>query len=247
MTRRRYRSAGWIHLGLALSILTVPFLAHGQEQGPGYISVRFAAVKPGEVAQFEAAIKDIGEALRAGGSPFFHVYQRIRGEQGYTIISLDGAYNNNLPQIELAPALIQRVTATLNSTSLLTLAIYPEIGIASGSLEPAGNFMYVRVRTTSPANREAYFEWQRDELVPALQQAGLNDRRAGRLVAGGNVNTFVEFTYSNEFQGNLDIAGTVGQRRFEQIIARGDALTASAEDFRYRFRRDLSFTAPPQQ
>lgn len=245
MKRSSYRLSVLSYLGLVSIVLAMPFSAHGQDDGTGYISVRFADVKPGETAQFEAAIKDIGSALREGGAPFFHVYQRIRGEAGYTIVSLDGAYND-LPPVELDPALIQRVTATLNGTTLLTLAIDPTIGI-QGSFEPEGNFMYVRVRTTSPANRDAYYEWQRDDLVPALRQAGLSDRRAGRVVAGGNVNTFVEFTYSDEFFGDLNIADTVGERRFEQIIAEGNALTVGAEDYRYRFRRDLSFTAPQAQ
>ena len=83
-----------------------------------------------------------------------------------------------------------------------------------------------------------------NELTPALSQAGVTDFRAGRQVAGGNINSFVSFQYSDEFPGGgPNVGEAVGQRDFERIIARGNSLVVSAEDYRYRYRADLSFTA----
>jgi hypothetical protein len=231
--------------GLALAILALPLAAYAQQEGVGYINVRFADVKPDSVPAFEAALKDIGASLRDGGVPFFHVYQRIRGDMGYTIVTLDPAYNE-MPPAEIPPELIARITSTLVATSVVTLEIDPAIGIASDSFEPVGNFMHVRVRTTSPANRQGYFEWQRDDLLPVLREAGVTDRRAGRIVVGGNLNTFVEFTYSDKFPSDLNVGEKIGERRFGPIIERGNALTTNAEDYEYVFRRDLGFTAEQQ-
>lgn len=231
---------------LAVLLVAPAMLSAQDDDGPAFISVRFVDVKPDAGAQFEAAIKDIGQSLRSGGAPFFHVYQRMRGDMGYTIITQDRAYANQ-PAIEISPTLITRVTSTLNSTRLVTLAIYPELSITGDSVEPEGEFMHVRVRTTSPANRQGFFDWQKNELVPALRKAGATNRRAGRVVAGGNVNTFVDFSYSKRFpQGEVNLPQAMGQRNFDQMISRANNLTAAAEDYRYRFRSDLSFTAPPQ-
>jgi hypothetical protein len=247
MIYRAFRISRLLCAAVVTATVAAAIPSYAQEGGPGYISLRFVDVKPDAVSEFEAAIKDIGAALREAGVPFFHVYQRIRGGQGYTIVSVDGAYNG-MPPVDLDSSLISRVTAASTGNTLVTAEIDPAIGIQGGSFEPEGDYMYVRVRTTSPANRQDYFEWQRDELVPALREAGLTDRRAGRIVAGGNINTFVEFTYSDEFRGGgVNLGESMGQRQAQQMLARGNALTASAEDYRYRFRRDLGYTALPPQ
>ena len=105
-------------------------------------------------------------------------------------------------------------------------------------------FMRVRVRTTSPSNRQAYFEWHRDELTPALREGGITDLRSGRIIMGGNSNTFVRYTFANEFPAQgPDVAAAVGEREFERIISREPDLLVSSEDYVYRYRPELSFTA----
>lgn len=234
----------WSCSVLIATFLVVPHALLGQEAETGYISVRFVDVKPDQGAQFEAAAADIGAALREGGAPFFHVYQRLRGDMGYTIITLDGNLNN-MPNIELDPRLIARVTSTLDSTRLVTLEIDPALGIQSGSMEPGGRYMWVRARTTSPANAAAFLQAQEEVVVPALKAGGIKDRRFGRVVFGGNVNTFVNFTYSDTFPGtgpNM-VAQAIGQREFDRMITRLNGVVSTAEDYIYLFRPDLSFTA----
>jgi hypothetical protein len=226
-------------------LLTISQASWGQNEGPGYINVRFADVRPDQAAQFEAAAADISAALRAGGSPFFHVYQRLRGDVGYTIITLDGNLND-LPPIELDPRLIDRATSTMHSMSLITLAMDPALSIDSGTLDPGGQYMWVRVRTTSPANASAFLQAQAQDLMPALKAGGVTDRRFGRVMFGGNVNTFVNFMYSDEFPGTATsnpVAAAMGQRQFNQMISRLNGLVSNAEDYVYMYRPDLSFTA----
>jgi len=228
--------------GLALS----PMIASAQEDEPGRIQVRLVNVKSGGAAGWESAIGDAAGVLQAAGMPFLHVYQRIRGDTpGYTIITADGAYTD-LPPVELDSGVIDRLQNNGNGSTVVSLAVLAELGIDSGSLEPSAPFLYVRVRTVAPGNADAYIAWHRDELTPALREAGLPDLRTGRVTIGGNTNTFVRYAFTDDVTGGvngLDIPGTVGQREFDRIIAREAELLSTSEDYVYRFREDLSFTA----
>jgi hypothetical protein len=229
---------------IAGALLLAPLTLWAQVDGPGRITARLVDVKGDSVAAFEAAIADVAEAQRAGGRPFFHVYERLRGDlPTFTIIASDGAYNELAP-VELNDGLVDRLQHSTNGSTLVSLAIFPELGIQPASLEPSGEFMTVRVRTVAPSNRQAYFDWHRDELTPALREAGVTDLRSGRITLGGNTNTFVRFGFADQIVGGgPDIAGTIGQQRLDRILAREASLLVSSEDFVYRFREDLSFTA----
>jgi len=213
---------------------------YAQENGTGYIQLRFMEVKPDSIAQFEAAIADIKDAYQAAGHPFFHIYQSVRGGVGYVEITADPLMNE-VPRIQLPPALLNRVTQTLSSMRLVTLAIYPDLGTqGSGSLEPSGEFMTVRVRTTSPQNQQAYYDWHAKEFTPALRAAGWTDVRMGRVIAGGNINTFVKFTYSDEIPPNN--GEILARMDIGNLIAREQQLSVTEEDYIDRFRADMSFT-----
>lgn len=227
-------------------LLVTPLTGWAQDNGPGRIQVRLVSVKSDGVAGWVSAIKEVAAAQEAAGRPFFHVYQNVRGDQpSFSIITLDGAYVD-LPPASLDAGVIDRLQQNGNGNTLLSLAVFPELSIEGDSLEPPGEFMRVRVRGVSPRNADAYFAWHRDELTPALREAGLSDMRAGRVTLGGNTNTFVRYTYSDSVAGGggaLDIPGTVGQREFERIIEREANLLSVSEDYVYRFRADLSFTS----
>lgn len=228
---------------VAAALAIAPFVAQAQDQNTGYIHVVFADVKPSAQAEFEAVIKEIGAAQQAAGHPFMHVYQRIRGDNGYSIFALD-ADMNGLPQLDLDQGLVARVTSALNGIRRVTLEMSGDISIGEGLTDPSGPYMRVMVRTVAPGNGQAFFELQRDELVPALREGGMTDRRAGRVFAGGNPNTFVAFTYSDEFNGGgVNLAEVMGQRRFDSFVQRASALQVNVEDYRYMFRPDLSFNA----
>ena len=225
-------------------LFLAPITLWAQDEDPVRISVRLIDVKADSVAQFEAAIADRAEVVQAAGHPFFHVFQRLRGLDlpGYTLITLDGAYNE-LPSIAADPAWGNRISHSTNDSTLLTVEIYPALSIDAGTA-PSGEFLRVRVRTTSPSNRQAYFAWIEDELAPALREGGITDLRSGRIIMGGNPNTFVRFSFANEFPAQgPDIAAAVGEREFARIIDREPGLLVSSEDYVYRFRDDLSFTA----
>jgi hypothetical protein len=229
---------------LAGALLLAPLALLAQDEGPGRISVRIVDVKPDSVAAFEAAIADVAEAQRAAGRPFFHVFQRVRGDQpGFSIIGPDGAYTE-LPPLELEDGLVDRLQHATNGSTLLSVAIFPELGIDAGSLAPTGEYLQVRLRTVAPSNRQAYFAWHRDELTPALRDAGIKDLRVGRITLGGNTNTFVRYAFADAIVGGggPNSPEVIGQQRWDRVLTREAALLVASEDLVYRFREDLSFT-----
>jgi hypothetical protein len=227
---------------LAGALLLAPLALFAQDEGPGRILVRIVDVKGDGVAAFEAAIADVAEAQRAAGRPYFHVYERLRGDvPGFTVITADGAYTE-LPPLELDDGLVDRIQHATNGSTLLSIAIFPALSIDANSLAPTGEFLTVRLRTVAPSNRQAYVDWQRDELVPALRDAGTTDHRAGRITLGGNTNTFVRYSFTDAMVGGQNIGAAIGQERWDRILTREAALLVASEDLVYRFREDLSFT-----
>ena len=229
---------------VAGALLLAPLMLLAQDEGPGRISVRIVDVKPEGVAAFEAAIADVAQAQRAAGRPFFHVYERVRGDQpGFSIIAVDGAYTE-LPPLELEDGLVDRLQHATNGSTLLSVAIFPELSIDANSMAPTGEFMTVRLRTVAPSNRQAYFDLVRNELTPALRDAGITDLRVGRITLGGNTNTFVRYSFGGAFVGGggPNIPGVIGQQRWDRVLTREAALLVASEDLVYRFREDLSFT-----
>ena len=234
---------------LSLLLVAAPATLRAQDdEGPGQINVRLVDVKPSSNSEFQAAIAEVAAAWGAAGRPFFHVYERLRGPNlpGYTIVTLDGAFND-LPPLDIDQSVFDRIGHSINGSDLMTLSMYPELSIASGRMVP-GEFMFVRVRTTSPSNAQAYFDWHANELTPALRQAGVTDVRSGRVLMGGNSNTFVRFYYGDSFAsapgGGANLAQSMGQREFERMLTREAGLVVTAEQYMYRFREDLSFSDP---
>lgn len=232
----------------ALLLVAASATAWAQDEDPGVISVRLVDVRPGSNSEFQAAIAEVAAASEAAGRPFFHVYQLVRGPNlpAYSIITLDGAFNE-LPPMNIDPSVFDRINHSLNGSDLMTVLVFPQLSIGSGSVVPSGEFMSVRVRTTSPSNRQAYFDWHANVLTPAARQGGVTDLRAGRVLMGGNSNTFVRFYYGDSVQsapgGGGNIAEAIGQREFDRMIEREASLIVSDQMYIYRFREDLSSTA----
>jgi len=233
-------------LAAFLTVTAASTLWAQEDQGPAMISAILIDVKSDSVAEFEAAAADFSAAQEAAGRPFVHVYQRIRGDNlpGFVVFTLDGAYNG-LPQLQPDPSIGNRIGNAVNSVSVVTVAAYGELGIDSGNMAPGGEFLTTRVRITSPSNQQAYFDWHENEFTPALREGGVTDLRVGRVIAGGNTNTFLRWSYSDTFpaSGGPNVAEAVGQREFQRLLEGEANLIVASEDYILRFREELSFTA----
>ena len=219
-----------------------------EDEGPAQVNVRLVDVKPGSNAEFQAAIGEVNAAWEAAGRPWFHVYQRVRGPNLPTYAIITPGPGTDLPPIDIDGNVFDRINHSTNGSDLMTVAFFPELGISTGSVEPSGEFMSVRVRVVSPSNRQAYFDWHANELTPAARAGGVTDLRAGRVVFGGNTDTFVRYYYGDSVQsaptGGGNIAEAMEPRDFERMIAREADLIVADEMYIYRFRDDLSSTTP---
>ncbi len=227
--------------------------AQGNAAAPGFISVRILHQVPSEQANLEAALADLARIQGTNGMGFLHVYQSVRGPGGYMVVTPDPQFSGQPappPASDaLATALRRAGSALMEPARTLTVRVFPELSIGGGqgpTAPPPSEFMRVRVTTAAPSNSNAVFAWQRDQLVPALTKAGGN-RRGGRVVAGGNVNEFVEFAYMKQLgRTDWNLPESMGQKNFDQMVGRIQSLTASEQIFWYRFRPDLSFSSTPR-
>ncbi len=176
------------------AFITAPSTLLAQDEGPARVSVRIVDTKVGHQDDFAAAIREISQAAEEAGLPYFHVYQRVRGDNlpSFAIFQPDGAYGG-VPQADIPDGVINRLQNANNGSTLLSMAFSG--GISSGSVEPSAEFMRVRVRTARPGSADDYADWQANQLMPLLREAGVPDVRLGRVVLGGNPNTFVRLSY----------------------------------------------------
>jgi len=236
-------------IGIAWLVATGPTTLWAQEgEGPTMISVRLVDVRSDSLAEWQAAAADISAAFAAAGQPFFHVYERLRGPNlpAFSVITLDAEFND-VPPVEIDASVIDRILRSQNDSELLVLAMDPAVGVPSVSVATSGEFMSVRVRTVAPSNRQAYYDWQLNELTPAARAGGVTDLRSGRVVLGGNSDTFVRFYFGDSVQtapaGGGNLAEALGQAEFQHLIENEADLILTDEMYVYRYREDLSYTA----
>lgn len=231
-------------LAICLVFVAAPGISSAQEEGIPGVMARLVSVKPDRVAQWEGLMKERTEALQATGQGFRHVFQRVRGPLSSFVIFTPGG-GANVPVTE---NWVNALNGTVASSELHALQPYGDAFTLDlgGDVSIRGDYMYVRVRTVPPGRSNDYYEWQRDELIPALREANVGDVRTLRIAQGGNINTWLRFSYSDEMPligGTNPVAQSMGERQFQQMLARGDAMTSSATDFVYRYRADLSYDA----
>ena len=142
------------------------------------------------------------------------------------------------------------VAAVLDATaspSLYTLQAYPELRTSSPDTISPTAFGYERIRTVPPDRANDYYGWQRDELFPALRDAGVRDVRTARIAFSGNSNTWLRLAFIDDFpivnSGQNLLAESMGAQQAQDVLNRGRAMTSSKTDILYSFRTDLSYSS----
>ena len=230
-------------LVLPVVLLTVSLVAIAQEGGPAYINVRIVTVKADRIAQWESLQKEATEAMAENGVGFRHIFQRMSGSlDTYVIITPEA-----LVEIPVTENWLAAISGTIVSRSSIRLQVYPDLF----TLEEGGNavptrYLHTRLRTSAPGRRDDYHEWQRDELIPALREAGVGDVRTLRIALGGNLDTWVRFSFVDDMPGTggNPVAESMGQQAMQRMIGRGADMVSQSSDYFDLFRSDLSFDAP---
>jgi hypothetical protein len=226
-----------IRLVVFMAVLSASAVASAQ------VNIRVVTVKADRVAQWESLQKEATEAVQANGEGFRHIFQRIQGPlDTYLIITPEAQAN-----IPVTENWFTAVDGTIVSRSSVRLQNFPDAATLQGG-GPAvpTEFMHARLRTIAAGRSDDYYEWLRDELIPALREADVGDVRTLRVVLGGNTREWVTYSFVEALPGSgpNPLAESMGQQAMERMLARGDAMVTSYTEYFYRFRPDLSFDAP---
>jgi len=234
-------------VGFLLSSLAP--LALAQSDDATYVRVFVTTVKSDRVSEFEDLLRQRSEGLDAAGAGFRSVYQSLVGEQ-FTYLMVDyvpskAALDGPLaPGAAVPPGWGSRNDAAQSAQTMLLMRRYPELRIPAEEGSERG-LVQVRIRRTAPGRTQDYYDWQLNQLLPALREAGVTGVFINRVILGGSAQTWMSFS-SLESMSSFDdavmaLAESMGERESEQMIERGAAMLVHTEDLIMRYRSDLSF------
>lgn len=233
-------------LGLALSV-AVP-LANAQGGDATYTRVFITTVKSDRLAEFENLLSERTESLEAATTGFRSVYQVLIGEQfRYLMVdfipSASAMDQPFAPEAVLSPQWGNRNDAATLSQTLLIMRRYEDLRIPAEAGSER-DLVRVRIRRNAPGRGQDYYEWQVNQLLPALREAGVTGLFfTNRVVLGGSNQTWVSFASIDNFastQINV-LAESMGERQAAQMLQRGANMLVHTEDLIVRYRADLSF------
>ena len=231
-------------IGLVLTISAPQAMA--QNDDTTYMWVFLTTVKSDRVAEFEELLRQRSAGLEATGEGFRSVYESVVGDQ-YTYMMSDyvpAIEVLDTPQPDRAPppGWGSRNDAVTTAQTVLLMRRYPELRTdAPGG--PERDLVRVRIRRNAPGRTQDYYDWQADQLLPALREAGVTGFLSNRVVLGGSSQTWVSFASIDNIASteNNVLAESMGERQAEQMLARGAAMLVHTEDLIMRLRPDLGY------
>ena len=231
-------------LGLVLN-LSAP-VAMAQDEDPTYTWAFLTTVKSDRVAEFEELLRQRTEGLEAAGPGFRSVYQSIAGEQ-YTYLMVDylpSLSDLDTPRPERAPppGWGTRNDAATTAQRVLVMERYSDLRIPAAEGSERG-LVRVRIRRNAPGRTQDYYEWQANELLPALREAGVTGVLINRVILGGSNQTWWSFSNMDSWASIEEnvLTDSMGERQAAQMLARGAAMLVHTEDLIMNYRADLSY------
>lgn len=233
-------------LGLALSVAASA--VNAQNDDATYLRVLITTVKSDRVAEFEDLLGARTEGLEAVSTGFRSVYQVLMGEQ-FRYLMVDLVPSASAMDGPLAPGAVvppqwgtRNDAVTLSQTQLI-MRRYADLRIPAEAGSER-DLVRVRIRRNAPGRNQDYYEWQLNQLFPALREAGVTGVLTNRVVLGGSNQTWVSFSSIDNLsstQTNV-LAESMGERQAAQMIQRGADMLVHTEDLIMRYRTDLSFS-----
>ena len=135
-----------------------------------------------------------------------------------------------------------RIDGATNEQTVLILRTYPDLNIPAAE-GAERNLVRFRIRRTAPSRTQDYYEWQANELLPALREAGITGFRVGRVILGGSSQTWVSGADVDSWASMINnvLAESMGERRMAQMLARGAEMLVHTEDLVMAYRPDLGY------
>ena len=233
-------------VGLVLAI-SAP-LAMAQDDDAGYVRFFITTVNADRIEEFESLLKERAAGLRAGGEQAFRsVYVTLVGKQ-YNYLMVDSVPSLARLDRPAPPAAVPttqwagRIDGATNEQTVLILRTYPDLNIPAAE-GAERNLVRFRIRRTAPSRTQDYYEWQANELLPALREAGITGFRVGRVILGGSSQTWVSGADVDSWASMINnvLAESMGERQMAQMLARGAEMLVHTEDLVMAYRPDLSY------
>ena len=233
---------------LCLALSFAASVVNAQDDDVSYLRVLITTVKSDRVAEFEDLLGARTEGMEAVSTGFRSVYQVLMGEQ-FRYLMVDLIPSVSAMDGSLAPGAVvppqwgtRNDAVTLSQTQLI-MRRYADLRI----LAEAGSerdLVRVRIRRNAPGRNRDYYDWQVNQLFPALREAGVSGILTNRVVLGGSNQTWVSFSSIDNLastQTNV-LAESMGERQAAQMLQRGADMLVHTEDLIMRYRADLSFS-----
>lgn len=228
-----------------LALFVPPLMA--QTDGPAYVRHVIATVKPDRVMEFESLLEERAAILRDSGQQGFrNVYESVQGAR-YTYLIEDPlpslAALDEPSAAEPSSDWTDRFDGAVSTQRSVIIRAYPDLSIPAGA-ETERSLVHYRIRRNIPARTQEYYQWQTNELVPAMREAG---RPAwfftGRVIAGGSPQSWISLAHVDNWAA-LEVnnfAETMTPAERAQMFSRGSSVLSYADDSFFRFRPELSF------
>ena len=146
----------------------------------------------------------------------------------------------DLPDVDISPTWGARFNTTVDTSTILTVQMFPELTANLDRwLTEDTDMMQVRLRTAAAGRADDYYDWQANQLFPALSEAGVSIR-GGRVYLGDSTRTFIRLSVVENWASLAEPDPVIQSRDFQRIIAAEDEMLAATVDLMYRYRPDLS-------
>ena len=230
--------------------LAMPIVGSAQEdEAPNWLQVRVVNLQANGSAKWVELQKQLVAADRADEDAGRGVWEVIRGElDSFHIVSLHKS-RAEFDEQGGGPALgdaqgawIAAITPTVASRTQTLSRVHADLSIPAAD-DATQNLLVLRSNTIAPGQNNAFRDWVRDKLKPALVKGGATDVSVSKVVMGGNVGTWV-IASAVENWAEIDEPGPLANLSDEEnqaLFAGWGDMVTSSEVRVLRFREDLSY------
>lgn len=225
---------------------------------PSWIGSTTIRVKPERRREFEASLKEIVEASRKAGIPWFLTLQNFAGDTSeYTTVVPILKFGD----LEDPPAIVtvlgergwDRLTRKLDRCSTTQSRQYavrqPQLEIRKADL-PLGAYWLETRTLVAPGRMEEYLTWLEKDYRPALEKAGVAHFLVSRVIFGGDGGEVVSsrmLESLSEIDGGPILTKALGEAGARAVNARSVPLVRSSTTRIVLLRSDLTYpmAGPP--
>lgn len=113
---------------------------------------------------------------------------------------------------------------------------------------PASQLLQLTVVTLKPGMAQAYIDFQKSDVIPALQKGGQKWRDSWRTAVFGNTNEVAHvapISGFDQFDSPSPLRKTLGEAGYAAYVAKATSMITAQRVYAIRTRPDLSYMADP--